>query len=97
MTSDQGGSLGTLKKGEMLPELEEVAFSMQEGAVSPPVKSPRGVHLLRVLKRQPGSQRTLDEVQEEIRTKMLDSLVESRMKELAKRLTREGNVRMGGL
>ena len=97
LTSDQGGSLGTLKKGEMLPELEEVAFSMQEGAVSPPVKSPRGVHLLRVLKRQPGSQRTLDEVQEEIRTKMLDSLVESRMKELAKRLTREGNVRMGGL
>lgn len=97
LTRDQGGLLGTLKRGEMLPALEQVAFSIKAGAVSPPVESPRGVHLLRVLERQPGSQRTLEEVREEIRTKMLDSLVESEMKELAERLNREGNVRMGGL
>ena len=55
------------------------------------------LHLLLVLERQPGSERPLDEVREEIRTKMLDSLVESKMKELVERLNREGNVRMGGL
>jgi parvulin-like peptidyl-prolyl isomerase len=97
LTSEQGGSLGFLKRGEMLPPLEEVAFSIQEGAVSQPVKSPRGIHLLRVVKRQEGGQLPLDEVQEEIRRKLLDSLVESRMKELAERLGREGNVRMGSM
>ena len=97
LTKDQGGLLGTLKRGEMLPELEEPAFSLQKGEVSPPVKSPRGVHLLKVLERRPGSQRPLSEVKEDIRTRMLDSLVESKMKELAERLRREGNVRLGGL
>jgi parvulin-like peptidyl-prolyl isomerase len=97
LTRDQGGSLGTLKRGEMLAELEQAAFSMEAGAVSAPVKSPRGIHLLKVLERKPGSQRPLSEVQEEIRTQMLDSLVESKMKELVERLRREGNVRMGGL
>ena len=97
LTRDQEGALGTLKRGEMLPALEQVAFSIKVGAVSPPVESPRGVHLLLVLERQPGSERPLDEVREEIRTKMLDSLVESKMKELVERLNREGNVRMGGL
>lgn len=97
LTRDQGGLLGTLKRGEMLPELEEPAFSLGKGAVSPPVKSPRGIHLLKVLERKPGSQRPLGEVREEIRTRMLDALMESKMKELAERLRREGNVRMGGL
>jgi parvulin-like peptidyl-prolyl isomerase len=97
LTKGQGGSLGTLKRGEMLPELEEPAFSLESGAVSPPVKSPRGVHLLKVLERKPGSQRPLAEVEKEIRTRMLDSLVESRIKGLVERLRREGNVRLGGL
>jgi parvulin-like peptidyl-prolyl isomerase len=97
LTKDQGGSLGTLKRGEMLPEMEEPAFSLKKGAVSPPVKSPRGIHLLKVLERKQGSQRPLDEVREEIRSRMLDSLVESGMRELAERLRREGNVRLGGL
>ena len=97
LTRDQGGVLGTLGRGEMLPELENTAFSLQEGAISPPVRSSRGVHILYVVKRQEGVQRTLDEVREEILNKMLDSLVESGLKELTVRLTREGNVRMGGL
>jgi parvulin-like peptidyl-prolyl isomerase len=97
LTRNQGGSLGTLKRGEMLPELEKAAFSMEAGAVSPPFRSPRGIHLLKVLERKPGSQRPLSDVQEEIRTRMLNSLVESNVKELVERLRREGNVRMGGL
>jgi len=97
LTRDQGGLLGTLRRGEMLPELEEPAFSLEAGEVSPPVKSPRGIHLLKVIEHRPGSQRPLFEVKEEIRNRMLDSLVESGMQEMAERLRREGNIRLGGL
>lgn len=97
LTRERGGVLGTMQKGEMLPELEQAAFSVPVGEVSPPVKSPRGIHLLRVGRREPGGQRPLDEVAEEIRTRMLDSLVESKLRELAERLRREGNVRLGKL
>jgi parvulin-like peptidyl-prolyl isomerase len=97
LTRDRGGALGTLNRGEMLPELEAAAFSQKPGAVSPPVRTPRGVHLLWVKKRETGGVRPLDELREEIRTRMLDSLVESKLAELAERLHREGNVRLGRL
>jgi peptidyl-prolyl cis-trans isomerase SurA len=97
LTRQRGGALGTLRRGEMLPELEAAAFSLKEGAVSPPVKSSRGVHLLRVQKMERGGERPLDEVREEIQAKLLDSRVESKLRELAERLHREGNVRLGKL
>ncbi len=97
LTRDRGGALGTLERGEMLPELEAVAFSQEPGAVSSPVRTSRGVHLLWVKKRETGGVRPLDEVREEIRNRMLDSLVESKLAELAERLHREGNVRLGKL
>lgn len=43
-----GGDIGTFKRGEMIPELESVAFSLKKGAVSMPVKLKDGIHILKV-------------------------------------------------
>lgn len=43
-----GGDLGWFKRGEMVPEFEEVAFSIEPGKVSEPVKSAFGYHLILV-------------------------------------------------
>lgn len=43
-----GGDLGTFKRGEMAPELEEVAFRMKKGEISMPVKLKDGIHILKV-------------------------------------------------
>lgn len=40
------GVLGTIKPGQLFPELEPHAFSLAEGALSTPVESPVGMHLI---------------------------------------------------
>ncbi|MDR2032931.1 MAG: nitrogen fixation protein NifZ [Azoarcus sp.] len=40
------GLIGTVKPGQLFPELEPHAFSLAEGALSPPLESPVGMHLI---------------------------------------------------
>lgn len=47
-----GGSLGTFGKGDMVPEFDKVVFgTLPIGAVSEPVKTQFGFHLIQVEKR----------------------------------------------
>jgi peptidyl-prolyl cis-trans isomerase D len=44
----QNGSLGFIGKGQMVPEFEQMAFSMKPGQVSKPFKTSFGWHILKV-------------------------------------------------
>lgn len=45
----QGGSLGTFAKGDMVPEFDKIVFGdLAIGAVSEPVKTQFGYHLIQV-------------------------------------------------
>ncbi len=45
-TALQGGRLGTLPRGRLYPQLDAVLFTLAEGAISAPVESEVGWHLL---------------------------------------------------
>jgi len=48
-----GGELGWFGRGELFyPELEQAAFALQPGQVSPIIQTPVGYHFLKVLERQ---------------------------------------------
>jgi peptidyl-prolyl cis-trans isomerase SurA len=47
-TRSRGGSLGWVKRGDLLPEIDSVIFSLSAGRVSPPVPSREGYHLFLV-------------------------------------------------
>ncbi|MCJ7459638.1 MAG: peptidylprolyl isomerase, partial [candidate division Zixibacteria bacterium] len=44
----EGGDLGFLKKGEILPEFEEKAFSLNPGEISDVVQTPLGFHIIKL-------------------------------------------------
>ena len=58
-SKDKGGDLGFFRRGQMVPAFDKVAFSLPVGAISPPVKSPFGYHIIQVEAKQPGVVATL--------------------------------------
>ncbi|MCK4385121.1 MAG: peptidylprolyl isomerase [candidate division Zixibacteria bacterium] len=58
---DRSGKMGYLKRGELNPQLDSVAFSLEVGEISPPVRDERGYNLISVLDIKPKKYREFDE------------------------------------
>ncbi len=60
-SKETGGDLGWTRRGQFVPEFENVAFALKPGDISTPVTSTFGVHIIQVLARD--QNRPLDEAQ----------------------------------
>ncbi len=58
-SKDKGGELGWFRRGQMVPAFDKVAFTLPVGAISQPVKSPFGYHIIQVEGKQPGQHATV--------------------------------------
>ncbi|MGM0608323.1 MAG: peptidylprolyl isomerase [Candidatus Muiribacteriota bacterium] len=47
-TSEEGGEIGFISRGNMPEKFDEVAFSLEKGEISEPVNTPFGWHIIRV-------------------------------------------------
>ena len=85
VSAEKGGDLGSIKKGQLVPEVERAAFSLKPGEVSDIVSSPFGVHLLKVDEYRASHVDPLEEVKETIR----ERLTEEKSWKLARRKAEE--------
>ena len=63
---EDDGSLGLFGRGKMVPEFEKVAFALQAGEVSEPVRTQFGWHLILLHERNEPETTPFEEVQEQI-------------------------------
>jgi peptidyl-prolyl cis-trans isomerase D len=70
VSAQQGGDLGFFKRGEMVKPFEEVAFGLKPGAVSEPVRTDFGYHILKVEELQEGGYEPLESVRAELRARL---------------------------
>ncbi|MHB8772259.1 MAG: peptidylprolyl isomerase, partial [Syntrophales bacterium] len=78
---DTGGDVGFVEKGMMLPEVEDVAFSLPLNQISPVIESPVGFHIVRVIDRRGEGLKSIESVRDEIREKLEMEKVEKKFEE----------------
>ena len=67
-----GGELGEIERGKMVPEFAKAAFNLKEGQVSGLVKTPYGLHIIKVDKIIPGRTLPLEEVKDQIKKQFME-------------------------
>jgi peptidyl-prolyl cis-trans isomerase D len=75
--------LGTFTSTAIDARLRDAAFMAAEGAATPPVQGPFGWVILRVARVVPGQSKTFEEVQDQIRTNLVNQRSQARMAEVA--------------
>jgi parvulin-like peptidyl-prolyl isomerase len=64
--------LGWFKRGEFMEEFECIAFSMNEGEISPVFTTQLGFHVCKLTGRKPAVPKPFEDVKEEVRHRMLE-------------------------
>jgi len=70
-SAENGGSLGLFAKGAMVAAFEESAFALEVGQISEPVRTPFGVHIIKLNAVQDSVAKPLDDVREELREELV--------------------------
>ena len=86
--SQDGGDLGYFTKDQMVPEFSEVAFKLEKGALSEPVKSQFGWHVIKVEDKRERQPPEFDKVKDQLES----FLVRKSQSELITKLRAEGKV-----
>jgi peptidyl-prolyl cis-trans isomerase D len=66
VSAEQGGDLGWSGPGDFVEAFEKSLFSLTEGEISEPVRTEFGYHLIRLDEVRAGTQRTYEEVRDEL-------------------------------
>lgn len=70
-SKEQGGNLGEFTKGQMVPEFEAAAFSMELDTISDPVKTQFGYHIIKLISKNEEALSTFDEVKDQLNQQVL--------------------------
>lgn len=77
----QGGDVGFIGRGTIIPEVETAAFSLPVGQVSEVIESSVGFHIIQVVDKKGAGLKPIAAVREEIKTKIEDEKLDKKFDE----------------
>ncbi len=85
-SASDGGDLGDIERGAMVPPFEEALFNLQPGELSDPVKTQFGWHIIKLFSIQGGGTKTFEQAKNEIEQELKTEKAESQIYDLAENL-----------
>lgn len=74
-TSEDGGDLGYISRGQMDEQFEEATFALEKGDVSGVVQSAEGYHIIKVTGKVPAEEAVFEDVKDEIYETVLETRI----------------------
>lgn len=78
--ASQGGLMGYIKKGDLMPQIENVVFGMKEGDITGIIKSTLGYHVFKVEEKKERRMKELPEVRQDIEEYLYRSKANQKLK-----------------
>jgi peptidyl-prolyl cis-trans isomerase SurA len=95
VSGQNGGDLGWFKQGELLDSLEKAALKLKVGEVSEPVRSPVGIHIVKLEGREGASHQKLEDLADQIKQQLYSAALEERFQKwLTEELRKRHHVEM---
>ena len=88
-SAKNGGDLDFFGRGRMVPEFDQVAFTLQPGQISDLVKTQYGYHIIKVTDRKAASTRSIDEVRQQLTDQLSYERAQTQANEIAAQVERE--------
>ncbi len=94
-TKDQGGLIGTVRSGDLTPDLEALVFSLESGDVTV-VKMPQMSQIIKVLKKVDLGPVTFDSVKDRVRAEFEEDIAKLEVEKLLTRLKADPTIIVRG-
>ncbi|MGM0445986.1 MAG: peptidyl-prolyl cis-trans isomerase [Bacillota bacterium] len=91
-SASKGGRLGFIEKGQVIPEFEEAAFDLKVGEISDVIQTQNGYHILTVNDVEEASQKSFEEVRDQIEETLTNQKSQEKYQEYVQNLRDEANV-----
>ena len=91
-TKEQGGYIGTFKRGELAKQLEEVVFKMKHNELTDVIETKQGYLIFQVLEHYDEGEQSFEKVKNEIMDRLYNAKLEPAVREYLKTLREQSYV-----
>ena len=91
-TKEQGGYIGTFKRGELAKQLEEVVFKMKRNELTEVIETKQGYLIFQVLEHYDEGEQSFEKVKNEIMDRLYNAKLEPAVREYLKTLREQSYV-----